>query len=93
VISRARGNSPDVDERRDEACEEDLREYVEQHSPRPDVDADVLDRYLEEGPPAAAADEVGKMVGGFEGGGGAATGKRSEPVPEPPPYEEPGCEL
>jgi hypothetical protein len=76
-----------------DACRKDVRKYVEEHSPRPTVDGDEVDRYLEEAPPAEAADEVRRMVEGFRGGGGAATGKRSEPVPEPPPYEEPGCDL
>jgi hypothetical protein len=71
-----------------EDMEDDLQEYVDRHSPRPEVDADIAERQLAEAPPAEAAEELKKMVDGFRGGGGAATGKRSFPVPEEPPTDE-----
>ncbi len=78
------GNVSDkLDERAD-----DIREYVERNSPRPSVDGDVVDRLLEEAPPAVAAEEIEKMVGGFESGAGAATGRRNEPADEDDPTED-----
>jgi hypothetical protein len=65
----------------------ELIDYVARHAPRPEADVDNVERLLEEAPPAEAADEVHKMVEGFRSGAGAATGKRSVPVAEPPPYE------
>jgi hypothetical protein len=64
---------------------EEIRDYVERNSPRPSVDGDVVDRLLEEAPPAEAAEEIERMVGGFQRGAGAATGRRNEPAPEEPP--------
>ena len=72
-----------LDERGDE-----IREYVERNSTRPSVDGDVVDRILEEVPPAEAAEEIEKMVGGFRSGGGAATGRRNEPAVDDPPTED-----
>lgn len=78
------GNIRDkLDERAD-----DIRDYVERNSPRPSVDGDVVDRLLEEAPPAAAAEEIEKMVGGFESGAGAATGRRNEPSDEDAPTDD-----
>jgi predicted TIM-barrel fold metal-dependent hydrolase len=65
--------------------DDDLVGYVARHSPRPEADVDTVERLLEEAPPAEAEEEVQKMVDGFRSGGGAATGKRSAPVDEPPP--------
>jgi hypothetical protein len=65
--------------------DDDLVDYVARHSPRPEADVDAVERLLEEAPPAEAEEEVRKMVDGFRSGGGAATGKRSNPVDEPPP--------
>jgi hypothetical protein len=67
------------------ADDHDLMDYVARHSPRPEADVDTVERLLEEAPPAEAEEEVQKLVGGFRGGGGAATGKRSAPVEESPP--------
>ncbi len=78
---------PDLGEQLEELGD-DIRDYVKKHSPRPAVDVDIADRLLAEAPPAEAADELKKMVGGFESGGGAASGKRSFPVPGEPPTEE-----
>jgi len=67
---------------------DDIRDYVERNSPRPSVDGDVVDRLLKEAPPAAAAEEIEKMVGGFESGAGAATGRRNEPADEDAPIDD-----
>jgi hypothetical protein len=66
-------------------ADEELVGYVARHSPRAEADVDTAERLLEEAPPAEAAEQIEKMVDGFRGGGGAATGKRSAPVDEPPP--------
>jgi hypothetical protein len=66
---------------------DEIRDYVEKNSPRPAVDADVADRLLEEAPPAEAAEELGKMVGGFRSGAGAASGRNSLPAAEDPPSD------
>jgi len=71
----------------DERAEE-IRDYVERNSPRPSVDTDVVDRLLEDAPPAEAAEEIDKMVGGFQSGAGAATGRRNEPATEEPPIDD-----
>jgi hypothetical protein len=78
---------PDLGEQLEELGD-DIRDYVEKHSPRPAVDVEIADRLLDETPPAEAADQLKKMVAGFESGGGAASGKRSFPVPGEPPTEE-----
>ena len=65
--------------------DDELVDYVARHSPRAAADVEAVERLLEEAPPAEAAEEVEKMVDGFRSGGGAATGKRSAPVEEPPP--------
>ena len=67
---------------------DEIREYVQRNSPRPSVDGDVVERLLEDAPPAEAAEEIEKMVGGFESGAGAATGRRNEPVDEESPIED-----
>jgi hypothetical protein len=72
-----------LDERGDE-----IRDYVERNSPRPSVDGDVVDRLLEDAPPAVAAEEIEKMVGGFESGAGAATGRRNEPAADDAPIDD-----
>jgi hypothetical protein len=72
-----------LDERGDE-----IRDYVEKHSPRPSVDGDVVDRLIEDAPPAEAAEEIEKMVAGFQSGAGAATGRRNEPAVEEPPIDD-----
>ena len=72
-----------LDERADE-----IREYVDRTSPRPSVDGDIVDRLLEDAPPAEAAEEIEKMVGGFQSGAGAATGRRNEPAAEEPPIDD-----
>jgi hypothetical protein len=78
------GNLPEeLHERREE-----ILDYVEKNSPRPSVDADVAERLLEEAPPAEAAEELDKMVDGFRSGGGAATGRRNEPVADEPPTDD-----
>ena len=74
-----------------EDFDDPIIDYVARHSPRPEADVDNLERLLEEAPPAEVDEEVEKMVDGFRGGGGAATGKRSFPVEEPPPYEASGA--
>ncbi len=63
-----------------DARAEEIQSYVDRNSPRPSVDGDVVDRMLEEAPPAVAAAEIEKMVGGFQRGAGAATGRRNEPA-------------
>ena len=84
VVERESENLRDkLEERGDE-----IREYVERNSPRPSVDGDVVDRLLEDAPPAEAAEEIEKMVGGFESGAGAATGRRNEPADEESPIED-----
>jgi hypothetical protein len=65
--------------------DDDLVDYVARHSPRPEADVDTVERLLEDAPPAEAEQEIQKMVDGFRSGAGAATGKRSAPVDEPPP--------
>ena len=78
------GNVRDkLDERAD-----DIRDYVQRNSPRPSVDGDAVDRLLDEAPPAMAAEEIEKMVGGFESGAGAATGRRNEPAIEDAPTDD-----
>ena len=72
-----------LDERADE-----IREYVERNSPRPSVDGDVVERILEQSPPAEAKEEIDKMVGGFQSGAGAATGRRNEPAVDDPPIDD-----
>jgi hypothetical protein len=72
----------ELDERGDE-----ILDYVEKTSPRPSVDTDVAERLLTEAPPAEAAAELDKMVEGFHGGAGAATGRRNEPADGAPPTE------
>lgn len=67
---------------------DDIREYVERNSPRPSVDGDVVDRLLDEAPPATAATEIDKMVGGFQSGAGAATGRRNEPAVDDAPIDD-----
>jgi hypothetical protein len=67
---------------------DDVREYVERNSPRPSVDGDVVDRLLDEAPPATAAAEIDKMVGGFQSGAGAATGRRNEPATDDAPIDD-----
>lgn len=67
---------------------DDIREYVARNSPRPSVDVDVADRLLEEAPPATAAAEIDRMVGGFRAGAGAATGRRNEPAADDPPIDD-----
>lgn len=71
----------------DEQADE-IRDYVARNSPRPSVDGDVVDRLLEEAPPEVAAEEIEKMVGGFQSGAGAATGRRNEPAADDPPIED-----
>ena len=84
MVERESENVRDkLDERGDE-----IREYVERNSPRPSVDGDVVDRLLEGAPPAEAAEEIEKMVGGFESGAGAATGRRNEPAAGEPPTDD-----
>ena len=68
-----------------EAHEDEILDYVEKNSPRPSVDTDIAERLLDTAPPAEAAEEIEKMVGGFEKGAGAATGRRNEPADEPAP--------
>ncbi|HVW32084.1 MAG TPA: hypothetical protein VHL53_06060 [Acidimicrobiia bacterium] len=68
-----------------EAHGDEILDYVEKNSPRPSVDTDIAERLLDTAPPAEAAEELEKMVGGFEKGAGAATGRRNEPAAEPPP--------
>ena len=67
---------------------DEIRDYVERNSPRPSVDGDVVDRLLDEAPPAVAAEEIEKMVGGFESGAGAATGRRNEPAADDSPIDD-----
>jgi hypothetical protein len=67
---------------------DDVREYVERNSPRPSVDGDVVDRLLDEAPPATAAAEIDRMVGGFQSGAGAATGRRNEPAADDAPIDD-----
>ena len=76
-----------LDEQLDERKEEIL-DYVEKNSPRPSVDTDVAERLLDNAPPAEAAEELDKMVGGFRSGAGAATGRRNEPAADDPPTED-----
>jgi hypothetical protein len=74
----------DLHEKLEERGDEIL-DYVEKNSPRPSVDTDVAERLLEEAPPAEAAEELEKMVDGFQSGAGAATGRRNEPAAGEPP--------
>lgn len=67
---------------------DDIREYVEHNSPRPSVDGDVVDRLLDEAPPAVAAEEIDKMVRGFQSGAGAATGRRNQPAADEDPTDD-----
>ena len=84
MADRDEGNVHDrLEERGDE-----IRDYVERNSPRPSVDGDVVDRLLDEAPPAVAAEEIEKMVGGFQSGAGAATGRRNEPAADDPPTDD-----
>ena len=81
---RDEGNVHDkLEERGDE-----IRDYVERNSPRPSVDGDVVDRLLNEAPPAVAAEEIEKMVAGFQSGAGAATGRRNEPAVDDDPTDD-----
>ncbi len=73
-------DAPNVSESLQEEAEE-IRDYVERNSPRPSVDSELADRYLTEAPPDEAAAELTKMVDGWQSGAGAATGRRTEPVP------------
>jgi len=77
----------DLHEKLEERGDEIL-DYVEKNSPRPSVDTDVAERLLEEAPPAEAAEELEKMVDGFQSGAGAATGRRNEPAAGEPPTED-----
>jgi hypothetical protein len=72
-----------LDERRDE-----IIDYVEKNSPRPSVDRDATERLLSGAPPAEAAAELDNMIGGFQSGAGAATGRRTEPAVEDRPTED-----
>lgn len=72
-----------LDERGDE-----IQDYVERNSGRPSVDGDLVERIREDLPPAEAAEEIDKMVGGFRSGAGAATGRRNEPAVDDPPTED-----
>jgi len=72
-----------LDERTDE-----IIDYVEKNSPRPSVDADVAERLLSDAAPAEAAEELEKMVEGFQRGAGAATGRRTEPAEGDAPTED-----
>lgn len=81
---RDSGNLPEeLDERAD-----DIRNYVERNSGRPSVESDLVDRMLEEAPPAEAASEIDKMVGTFQSGAGAATGRRKNPAIGESPTED-----
>ena len=80
-------DAPDMSENLQEEAEE-IRDYVERNSPRPSVDGELADRYLTEAPPAEAAAELTKMVDGWQSGAGAATGRRTEPVPDEAPTED-----
>jgi hypothetical protein len=83
-------SEPDRDDLADKLDErgDEILDYVEKNSPRPSVDSDVAERLLSEAPPAEAADELDKMVGGFQSGSGAATGRRNQPAADDPPTEE-----
>jgi hypothetical protein len=81
--------SEDLPQKLDERSEEIL-DYVEKNSPRPSVDADIAERLLDEAPPAEAAEELDKMVEGFQSGAGAATGRRNEPAAGEAPTEDLG---
>jgi hypothetical protein len=83
----AERDSENLRDKLDDRAEE-IRDYVERTSPRPSVDGDVVDRLLEDAPPAEAVEEIEKMVGGFQSGAGAATGRRNEPAPEEPPIDD-----
>ena len=83
----AEQDSENLRDKLDDRAEE-IRDYVERTSPRPSVDGDVVDRLLEDAPPAEAVEEIEKMVGGFQSGAGAATGRRNEPAQEEPPIED-----
>jgi hypothetical protein len=76
----------DLDRQLDSNADE-IRDYVEKNSPRPSVDADLTDRFLEEAPPAEAAEELQKMVDGFRSGAGAASGRNSLPAADDPPTD------
>ena len=81
---------PDTQNVRDVLDErgEEIQDYVERNSPRPSVDGDVVERLLEQAPPAEAAEEIDNMIGGFRSGGGAATGRRNQPAADDPPISE-----
>jgi hypothetical protein len=83
-------NTPDAENLRDKLDErgDEIRDYVEKNSPRPSVDVDIVDRLLEEAPPAEATEEIDKMMDGFQSGSGAATGRRNSPAAEDPPTED-----
>jgi hypothetical protein len=83
-------HEPESDNLRDDLAEreDEILDYVEKNSPRPSVDRDVAERLLNDAPPAEAAEELDKMVEGFQSGAGAATGRRSNPALEEPPTED-----
>lgn len=83
-------NEDNADNLRDKLAErrDDIIDYVEKNSPRPSVDRDVADRLLSDAPPAQAAEELDRMIEGFQSGAGAATGRRTEPAAGDPPTEE-----
>lgn len=83
-------HEPESDNLRDDLAErnDEILDYVEKNSPRPSVDRDVAERLLSDAPPAEAAEELDKMVEGFQSGAGAATGRRSNPALEEAPTED-----
>lgn len=83
-------NKDNAENLRDKLAErrDDIVDYVEKNSPRPSVDRDVADRLLSDAPPAEAAEELDRMIEGFQSGAGAATGRRTEPAAGDPPTEE-----
>jgi hypothetical protein len=87
-------HEPESDNLRDDLAEreDEILDYVEKNSPRPSVDRDVAERLLNEASPADAAEELDKMVEGFQSGSGAATGRRTNPALEEPPTEDLGTE-
>jgi predicted metal-dependent hydrolase len=78
---------PDIGEQLERRVDE-IQDYVEKNSPRPEVDAENAQRLLDEAPPAQAAEELQKMVDGFRSGAGAASGRNSMPAAEDPPTDE-----
>ncbi len=80
-------SSEDIGQQLEDKADE-IRDWVQKNSPRPSVDADIADRFLEEAAPAEAAEELQKKADEFRSGAGAASGRNSLPAAEDPPTDD-----